>query len=56
MELRLRKRVGALAGSQVASGLDLKELLERYGKQVLGRQGTKLAAMVRVTANRVLHE
>ena len=56
MELRLRKRVGALAGSQVGSGLDLNELLQRYGERVLSRQGMKLATMVRVTANHVLHE
>jgi hypothetical protein len=56
MELRLRKRVGALAGSQVGSGLELKELLQRYGERVLSRQGIKLATIVRVTANQVLHE
>lgn len=56
MELRLRKRIGALAGSQVGAGLALKELLERYGERVLTRQGMKLATMVRVTANQVLHE
>jgi len=56
MELRLRKRVGALAGSRVGSGLDLNELLQRYGERVLSRQGVKLATMVRVTANQALHE
>lgn len=56
MELRLRKRIGVLAGSQVGSELELNELLQRYGERVLSRQGTKLAAMVRVTANQVLHE
>ena len=56
MELRLRVRLGMLVGQQVVGGLDLKELLARYGDRVLGKQGIKLAAVVRVTGNQVLHE
>jgi hypothetical protein len=56
MELRLRAQLGALAGRQVVADLDLKQLLDRYGERVLGKQGMKLATTVRVTGNQVLHE
>jgi hypothetical protein len=56
MELRLRARLSLLAGREVVKGLDLKELLERFGDRVLGKRGMKLAAVVRITGNQVLHE
>ena len=66
--LRYVDRAGLVIPTRSASGYrlygpaelqrlrTLKELLQRYGDRVLSRHGTKLATMVRVTANQVLHE
>lgn len=56
MELRLRRRVGVLAGEPVAAQLELKQLLDRYGERLLGKQLAKSATVVRITGNQVLHE
>jgi hypothetical protein len=56
MERRLRERIRVLAGQQVAVELDLKQMLDRYGERLLGKQSASAAHFVRLTANQVLHE
>lgn len=56
MELRLRKRVGMVAGQQVATEMELKELVERFGDRLLTNQGKKFATLVREVGNQVLHQ
>jgi hypothetical protein len=56
MERRLRERIRVLAGQQVAGELDLKQLLDRYGERLLGKQSANAAHVVRLTGNQVLHE
>jgi hypothetical protein len=56
MELEIRRLAGKRFGVATVAGLELKDVIERFGVKLLLPNHVKLAHRVRTVANKVLHE